>query len=160
MSHRHAIRTVLCCLLLATACVKQPPPPAAATPEQAAPVTIPPLSAATPDGVTPQTLIALAEDINTTLPRQSQDDARWDAVTAGPGSQLTYHYTLLDFDAFLMTLDVDSLRRKVLSGLCTHPKHRILLKVGITSHFTYKDTGGFDIGEFTISPGDCHAEEI
>lgn len=147
---------LLCLCLLVAACAPRTPIQEAAGGANSATL---PSSSAQPQArhalETPQTLVALAAEMNKGLPRRSDGSARWDAVIPGPGKWLTYQYTIEDFDAAFMTLDVEGLRQKILRGLCVHPRHKRLLQVGVSKQFIYHDAGGTEIGRFSVGPCDC-----
>lgn len=108
----------------------------------------------------PRLMKAIAEAVdsgNKQLPMMVDPYTRLDKMTAGPGTQLTYLYTLPDSMSYdvnrkWITTDV---KPKVTKGVCAEKDMRKLLKLGATLVFAYKGKDDVAINHFQIREGDC-----
>ncbi len=94
---------------------------------------------------------------NSALPKMVDSQTRLDRVSAGPGAQLTYFYTLpnyasIDVNRSWITIDV---KPKVTKNVCADQELRKLLIAGATLMYVYKGKDGVYINQFQVTQHDC-----
>jgi hypothetical protein len=98
-----------------------------------------------------------AQQINDRGPTMVDRDTRLDGASVGPGSRLTYHYTLVnhrsrDIDATRLT---NILLPTVRQGVCNSKDMAKSLKYGATYVYSYSSSDGKRIAEFELRQSDC-----
>ena len=100
----------------------------------------------------PQWLQKTAAEANLSLPKKLDRITRLDRVTAGPGKQLTYNYTI--------TRDViikfDIAKRKKVKLVCKSNKLDIFVKNNITLRWKYLNRARKKLNEIVIVPSKCN----
>ena len=101
-------------------------------------------------------LARVAENMNKQLPIMADADTRLDKVTAGPGSQLTYAFTLpaqsksgLDLPAFEKTL-----RQNIINNYRTNSSMIEMRTAQVKLVCQYKDKTGELITNIAVTPKD------
>jgi len=101
-------------------------------------------------------LARVAANMNEHLPLMADPETRLDKVTAGPGSQLTYAFTLpnqeksaLDLPAFEKTL-----RQNIISNYKTNSQMDEMRTSKVKLACLYKDKNGDIISEIVVTPKD------
>ena len=101
-------------------------------------------------------LARVAANMNQQLPMMADADTRLDKVTAGPGAQLTYAFTLpnqeksgLDLPAFQQ-----SLRQTIINNYKTNSSMDELRASKVKLACQYKDKNGDLIAEIAVTPKD------
>jgi hypothetical protein len=101
-------------------------------------------------------LAHVADNMNHQLPIMADPDTRLDKVTAGPGSQLTYLFTLpnqsisnLDLPAF-----ETSLRQNIINNYKTNSSMDEMRAAQVKLVCLYKDKTGVLITNITVTPKD------
>lgn len=104
-----------------------------------------------------EALQRLANQMNRGMPRTIDNQFRLDRVTAEPGSELVYHYTLLGRSAAAVPPDVLNTRMApaVRERLCVDPHMKKLLKSGAAVGFSYRGNDGGEIGKLSFRQRDC-----
>lgn len=101
-------------------------------------------------------LVAVASEINKTLPMMVDKETRFDATTALPGKVLKYNYTMVNLAASQIDLSkVDaSFRPQIINKVSTTPEMAPLRDQGVTFVYSYSDKDGVFITSFEIGPKD------
>jgi hypothetical protein len=111
----------------------------------------------TTDGFEERWLAETASDLNRLLPRQADMETRLDAVTAGPGRRINFHYTLLDRTR--ASMDIESfnagLQPLLRNSICRKDSARSSLMSGITLSYNYRGSDGKFVSMIEISPQTC-----
>jgi archaellum component FlaG (FlaF/FlaG flagellin family) len=101
-------------------------------------------------------LARVADNMNHQLPIMADPETRLDKVTAGPGSQLTYAFTLpnqsktnLDLPAF-----EKSLRQNIINNYKTNSSMDEMRAAKVKLVCQYKDKTGDLIAEIAVTPKD------
>ncbi len=99
----------------------------------------------------------LAVQMNRNTPQQVDKDFRLDKVTAEPGSELVYHYTMSGRKAAEVPSDVfhTRLAPAVRKQLCQDPQMSKLLHSGARVGYAYRGSDGGEIGKLTFRQRDC-----
>jgi hypothetical protein len=109
------------------------------------------------DGLDERWIAETASDLNRLLPRQVDMETRLDAVTAGPGRRLSFHYTLLDRTRAGM--DVEAFNaglQPVLRGaVCRKDSTWPSSMTGVTLSYHYRGSDGKFVSMIEIPHLSC-----
>lgn len=102
----------------------------------------------------------LAGQINRTLPKDIDQDFRLERVSAEPGAQLVYHYTVLHSPSagvskVAFNTQVAPLVR---DRLCQDTRMLRVLKSGATVGYAYRGRDGGEIGKLSFVARDCQKD--
>jgi hypothetical protein len=101
-------------------------------------------------------LASVAKTINASSPVMLDQETRLDTAVAGPGSRLTYVYTLVNRAKKDLNISQvrQNLRSQTLANYKTHPSMRELRENNVELRYRYKDRRGEVLFEFSIAPKD------
>jgi hypothetical protein len=101
-------------------------------------------------------LARVASNINEKLPMMADADTRLDKVTAGPGAQLTYLFTLpnqekgaIDVSAF-----ENMLRQNLINNYKTNSQMEEMRSAKVSLKYQYKDKKGELFSQIIVTPKD------
>jgi hypothetical protein len=99
----------------------------------------------------------LAKQMNRETPQVIDKEIRLDKVTADPGTELVYHYTMLLRQAAEVPAAVfyGKFAPMVRAKLCQDPQMLKLLDSGAWVAFSYRGSDGRDIGKLSYRQRDC-----
>jgi len=99
----------------------------------------------------------LSIQINQTMPISVDQNTRLDKVSAEPGKQITFHYTILgQFAGVDPVLDFSKdVKPQLKEQLCSSTETQKFLKNGVTVAYLYRDTSGREMGGATFTPSEC-----
>jgi hypothetical protein len=102
-------------------------------------------------------LVKAASQINKKLPMDLDENTRLDSVSAVPGRQFIYHYTLVTLNSTDVSADTfDSVVKPQLKNrLCESADMQNFLKNGVTISYLYKGKDGHPIGGARFAPSEC-----
>jgi hypothetical protein len=102
-------------------------------------------------------LVKVTSQMNKKLPMAVDKDTRLDSVSAVPGRQFIYHYTLVSVSSTDVSADnFDKLVKPQLkSRLCSSAEMQNFLKNGVTISYLYKGKDGQPIGSAKFAPSEC-----
>jgi hypothetical protein len=102
----------------------------------------------------------LAVQMNRTMPKDIDSEFRLEKVSAEPGQELVYHYTLREKRAADVPQAVfnGALAPAVRLRLCQDPQMQGLLKSGARIGYAYRGNDGGDIGKLSFSQHDCRKD--
>lgn len=98
-----------------------------------------------------------AEQINSRSPQMVDADTRLDRASAGPGAQLTYHYTFTSFKA----VDIDreyllrTYRPRIVQSVCNDAAMVTSMNLGATYFYLYNSSDGLPVLDFKVTQFDC-----
>ena len=98
-----------------------------------------------------------AEQINAGGPKMVDADTRLDRASAGPGAQLTYHYTFTTFNAS----DIDreyllrTFRPRIVQSVCHDASMLASMTFGATYWYSYTSSDGLPVLDFKVTQFDC-----
>ena len=104
-----------------------------------------------------ETLVKMSDKMNRTMPQTVDTDTRLDKVSAEPGNQIAYHYTMLK----VRSKDIDTasfyktFRPTLQKRVCAADELKLFFRNRITVAFAYQGVDGADVGKLTFSPKDC-----
>lgn len=104
-----------------------------------------------------ETLVKISDKMNRTMPQTIDADTRLDKVSAEPGNQIAYHYTMLK----VQSKDINTasfyktFRPTLQKRVCDADELKLFFRNRITVGFAYRGVDGADIGKLTFSPKDC-----
>lgn len=104
-----------------------------------------------------ETLVRMSEKMNRNMPIAVDGDTRLDKVSAEPGQQIAYHYTMLN----LRSKDVNTtnfyktFRPTLQKRVCGSDDLKLFFRNRITVAYAYRGKDGEDIGKLAFSPKDC-----
>ncbi len=104
-----------------------------------------------------ETLVKMSDKMNRTMPQAVDADTRLDRVSAEPGNQIAYHYTILK----VLAKDVStasfyqSFRPTLQKRVCAADELKFFFRNRITVAYAYQGVDGMDIGKLAFSPKDC-----
>ena len=82
---------------------------------------------------------------------------RWDRTVAGPGTRMTYHYTLTSLSS--KEINRQTLTRQMKPALiaiaCADKRFKPSFQCGATYIYTYKGNDGVEIARIGINRDDC-----
>lgn len=91
------------------------------------------------------------------MPVAVDGDTRLDKISAEPGQQIAYHYTMLN----LRSKDVNTsnfyknFRPTLQKRVCGSDELKMFFRNRITVAYAYRGNDGEDIGKLAFSPKDC-----
>lgn len=102
-------------------------------------------------------LVKMSSQINKKLPMAVDNDTRLDNVSAVPGRQFIYHYTLVGLNGADVSKDSFEMlfKPKLKSRLCESAEMKNFLKNGVTISYLYKGKDGQPIGGAKFAPSEC-----
>ena len=111
--------------------------------------------------ITEKELREIANDLNRDVPSMIDRDTRLDSVQGGPGLQLTYYFTLINYSSTELSSSQKAktkIAQKILvtNRFCSNPDMRNYFfknKVSIRMHYGWADGGFF--AEIFVHPSDC-----
>ncbi|MBC7414658.1 MAG: hypothetical protein H7327_06960 [Herminiimonas sp.] len=104
-----------------------------------------------------ETLVKMSEKMNRTMPQSVDGDTRLDKVSAEPGQQIAYHYTMLN----LRSKEVNTtnfykvFRPTLQKRVCASEELKLFFRNRITVAYAYRGKDGEDIGKLAFTPKDC-----
>lgn len=104
-----------------------------------------------------ETLVRMSEKMNRHMPVAVDADTRLDRISAEPGQQIAYHYTMLH----VRSKDVNTtnfyktFRPALQKRVCSSSDMKMFFRNRITVAYAYRGKDGQDIGKLAISPKDC-----
>lgn len=104
-----------------------------------------------------ETLVKMSEKMNRTMPQTVDTDTRLDKVSAEPGNQIAYHYTMLK----VQSKDINTasfyktFRPTLQKRVCSADELKLFFRNRITVAYAYQGVDGADIGKLAFSPKDC-----
>ena len=102
-------------------------------------------------------LIQSANEMNQQLPKMIDPDTRLDSTQGGPGRQLSYNLTLVNYSS--NQINNQQFDQKVTplikNQTCTHPETQVLFSNKITIRFNYYGNDGRLISTFQVNSSDC-----
>lgn len=104
-----------------------------------------------------ETLVRMSEKMNRSMPVAVDGDTRLDKISAEPGQQIAYHYTMLN----LRSKDVNTsnfyknFRPALQKRVCGSDELKMFFRNRITVAYAYRGKDGEDIGKLAFSPKDC-----
>ena len=101
-------------------------------------------------------LARVAANMNQQLPLMADPETRLDKVTAGPGSQLTYAFTLPNQDKIALDLPAfeKTIRQNLISNYKTNSSMDELRTGKVKLAYQYKEKNGDFITEIVVTPKD------
>lgn len=103
------------------------------------------------------TLVRISEKINRTMPQTVDSETRLEKVSAEPGQQFAYHYTMLNVSSKQIdTADFYRTFRPTLQKrVCAAEDLKMFFRNRISVAYAYRGNDGQDIGKLAFSPKDC-----
>jgi hypothetical protein len=102
-------------------------------------------------------LRTVAQEQNKQLPMLIDSDVRLNAMSAGPGKRLNYHYTYINYPA--SHFDQAEFRRlmkqELRTNICSSKGMQVFIKSKITLVYSYAGKYGGKISDIFIFPSDC-----
>jgi hypothetical protein len=104
-----------------------------------------------------ETLVRISEKMNRKMPQAVDADTRLDKVTAEPGHQLAYHYTMLN----IRSKDISTasfyktFRPTLQKRVCAADDLKMFFRNRVTLAYAYQGKDGEDIGKLAFTPQDC-----
>ena len=104
-----------------------------------------------------EALVRMSEKMNRTMPIAVDGDTRLDKISAEPGQQIAYHYTMLN----VRSKDVNTtnfyktFRPTLQKRVCGSDDLKVFFRNRITVAYAYRGKDGEDIGKLAFSPKDC-----
>ncbi len=97
------------------------------------------------------------KELDSILPITIDKKTRWDAVQGGPGENISYLYTLLNFSS--SDLNANELEKNIFpnikAAVCNSKNMQEMFDAGITAHYIYYSKDGVEVARFTISKNNC-----
>jgi hypothetical protein len=103
------------------------------------------------------TLVRISEKMNRKMPQEVDPDTRLDKVSAEPGHQIAYHYTMLNISSKdLKTASFYKAFRPTLQKkVCAAEDLKMFFRNRVTVAYAYEGKDGRPIGKLAFSPKDC-----
>lgn len=102
-------------------------------------------------------LLQTANDMNQQLPKMVDPDTRLDSTQGGPGRQLSYNLTLVNYSS--NQINNQRFSQKVTpvvrNEACTHPTIQRLFNNQVTIRFNYYGNDGHLISTIKVNSSDC-----
>ena len=104
-----------------------------------------------------EALVRMSDKMNRSMPVAVDGDTRLDKISAEPGQQIAYHYTMLN----LRSKDVNTtnfyktFRPALQKRVCGSDDLKMFFRNRITVAYAYRGKDGEDIGKLAFSPKDC-----
>ena len=104
-----------------------------------------------------ETLVKMSERMNRTMPQTVDTDTRLDKVSAEPGNQIAYHYTILKMQGkdINPTTFNKTFRSSLQKRVCAADDLKLFFRNRITVAYAYRGADGANIGKLAFSPKDC-----
>ncbi len=104
-----------------------------------------------------EALVSVSSQINKNMPVLVDKETRLDRVSAEPGQQFIYHYTLLSISKKDISSDefYKLIKPQLKSRLCGSTEMQKFLKSGVTVSYLYRGSDGHALGGVTFVPSDC-----
>jgi hypothetical protein len=105
-----------------------------------------------------QVLMQTASTLNQSLPMMVDAETRLDNVAPGPGKNMVYRYTMINYskDAnFSPTEFAAALRPVIRNQYLTSEGLKSFRDGGVTMHYHYSDKDGVYLAEITVGPQDA-----
>ena len=104
-----------------------------------------------------ETLVKMSDKMNRTMPQAVDADTRLDKVSAEPGNQIAYHYTILKVQGKDINTATfyKSFRPTLQKRVCAADELKLFFRNRITVAYAYQGMDGADIGKLAFSPKDC-----
>lgn len=104
-----------------------------------------------------EALAKVSAQINKKTPMLVDKDTRLDKVSAEPGQQLKYHYTLLGVrNGDVNTAEFSkTIKPQLKTRLCENTEMQKFLKNGVSISYLYRTNDGRAIGGAEFAPKDC-----
>ncbi|MEA5508451.1 hypothetical protein VB715_01605 [Crocosphaera sp. UHCC 0190] len=96
----------------------------------------------------------MTQELNQNLPMMINDLARWDSVSAGPGSLLNYNFTIVSANKPNAN-ELKQLQMALVSNTCRDQSVGLLLENGVALSFNYRGNGGQSLANIRVNPADC-----
>lgn len=109
------------------------------------------------NGSLDDTLVRMSQKMNRSMPQAVDTDTRLDKVSAEPGHQFAYHYTMLN----VRSKDVNTanfyktFRPTLQKRVCGSEEMKMFFRNRVTVAYAYQGKDGEDIGKIAFSPKDC-----
>ena len=109
------------------------------------------------NGSLDDTLVRMSQKMNRSMPQAVDADTRLDKVSAEPGRQFAYHYTMLN----VRSKDVNTasfyktFRPTLQKRVCGSEEMKTFFRNRVTVAYAYQGKDGEDIGKIAFSPKDC-----
>lgn len=102
-------------------------------------------------------LVERAKQLNKKLPKQLDEETRWDSASSGPGNRMNYFYTLVnvkstDLDATLLAQQEASMKATLIYNYKTLPEFENFRKRQTELQIYCRDKDGNQITNILISP--------
>lgn len=104
-----------------------------------------------------EALLKMSDKMNQTMPQTVDSDTRLDKVSAEPGNQISYHYTMLK----VQSKDINTasfyktFRPTLQKRVCAADELKLFFRNRVTVAYAYQGTDGRNIGKLAFSPKDC-----
>ncbi len=104
-----------------------------------------------------EALVRMSEKMNRNMPVTVDSDTRLDKISAEPGQQIAYHYTILN----VRSKDVNTtnfyknFRPALQKRVCASDDLKMFFRNRISVAYAYRGKDGEDIGKLLFSPKDC-----
>lgn len=104
-----------------------------------------------------ETLVKMTEKMNRKMPVAVDGDTRLDRVSAEPGHQLEYHYTMLNLRAGEVSSSsfYKTFRSTLQKRVCAAKDLQLFFRNRISVAYAYRGIDGHDVGKLAFSPKDC-----
>jgi len=106
-------------------------------------------------GMSASELASVAQDVNKRVPMMVDNDTRLDKVVAKGGSQLVYHYTMVNYsyNQFDKKKFTDSFKGSLLKHTCS--KLSRLISQGVEIVYSYKAKDGKFLTQVAVNKKKC-----
>ncbi|MBC7512831.1 MAG: hypothetical protein H7234_00150 [Herminiimonas sp.] len=104
-----------------------------------------------------ETLVKMSDKMNRSMPQTVDTDTRLDKISAEPGNQIAYHYTMLK----VQSKDINTasfyktFRPTLQKRVCAAEELKLFFRNRVTVAYAYQGADGADIGKLAFSPKDC-----
>ena len=104
-----------------------------------------------------------AETMNQNLPMMVDEDTRWDYLEAGPGKEISYSYTMINYSSEMLNdpaefnFDVfeSTLNHSIKAKVCQVPEMQYLFQNGVITNYNYYANDNLLMTQVTVYPDDC-----
>ena len=107
--------------------------------------------------ITIDKLTALSVKYNARLPMMMDKETRWDTSSAGPGLELKYYYTVVNYRADqINSSQIKQYQWQVTKEkVCSARELKTFWKNGVTLKYNYKGKDGRYVMDFAVTPEQC-----
>lgn len=104
-----------------------------------------------------ETLVRMSQKMNRNMPQTVDVATRLEKVSAEPGQQFAYHYTLVN----VRSKEIDTanfyemVRPTLQKRVCAAKDLKVFFRNRVTVAYAYRGKDGNDIGKIAFSPTDC-----